>query len=127
MRAACRGGSALVVSGVDLDVLDPLVGQLVLGEAGVDRTRLDAGIAVDALRGVDVELRLRVETLLLLGRVDAVDGADLDAGEILGSDARLGDHVGHRWAMLTNGAASARACRAIPLRPRWVRRARATG
>ena len=50
-----RGSVALVVVGVDLGVLLPLVGQLVLGEAGVDRAGLDAGVAVDALLGVDVE------------------------------------------------------------------------
>ena len=44
------------VLGVDRRVLRPLLGELVLGEAGVDRARLDAGVAVDALVGVDVEL-----------------------------------------------------------------------
>ena len=34
----------------------PLVGQLVFSEARVDRARLDAGVAVDALVRVDVEL-----------------------------------------------------------------------
>jgi hypothetical protein len=28
--------------------------------------------------------------------VDAVDGADLDARDVLGPDARLVDHVGHK-------------------------------
>jgi hypothetical protein len=46
-------GSALVVAGVDLDVVLPLVWQLVLGEARVHGTRLDAGVAVDALLGVE--------------------------------------------------------------------------
>ena len=58
----CRGrpdrllAVAGVVLGVDRRVLRPLLGELVLGEAGVDRARLDAGVAVDALVGVDVEL-----------------------------------------------------------------------
>ena len=43
------------VVGVDLRVLLPLVGELVLGEARVHRAGLDAGVAVDALLGVDVE------------------------------------------------------------------------
>ena len=38
----------LEVIRVDLDVLLPLARQLVLGEAGVDGTRFDAGVAVDA-------------------------------------------------------------------------------
>ena len=33
---------------VDLRVVLPLVGQLILGEAGIDGAGLDAGVAVDA-------------------------------------------------------------------------------
>src|ERR1700730_1463437 len=86
---------APVIVGVDLDVLLPLVGQLVLSEARVHRARLDAGVAVDALLGVDVQLRLVVEPGLLLGRVDAIDRANLDARQILRSDTRLRDHIRH--------------------------------
>ena len=54
---------ALVVVGVDLGVPLPLVGELVLGEAGIDRAGLDARVAVDALLGIDVQLRLVVDHL----------------------------------------------------------------
>src|SRR3954470_12116471 len=74
----------------------PLVGQLVLGEAGVDRACLDAGVAVDALLRVDVELLDVVVVRLVRRGVDAVDRADLDARVVLGVDAGLGDHIGHR-------------------------------
>ena len=70
-------------------------GQLVLGEAGVDRARLDARVAVDALLGVDVEHLDLVVVGLVGRRVDAVDGADLDARVVLGADAGLCDDVGH--------------------------------
>src|SRR5262245_22153240 len=56
----CRRSAPLVIVGVDLSVLLPLVWELVLGEAGVDGARLDARVAVDALLGIDVELRLVV-------------------------------------------------------------------
>src|SRR6185312_1908296 len=83
------------VVGVDLGVLLPLVRELVLGEAGVDRARLDAGVAVDALLRVDVEHLGRVGSGLVGRRVDAIHGAHLDTGVVLGADARLGDYVGH--------------------------------
>src|SRR3954466_4453768 len=73
----------------------PLVGQLVFGEAGVDRACLDAGVAVDAFLGVDVELLDVVVVGLVRRRVDAVDGTHLDARVVLGPDAGLGDDVGH--------------------------------
>jgi len=70
----------------------------VLGGDRVDRARLDAGVAVDALLRIDVEL-LDVVVVGLVGRgVDAVDRADLDARVVLGADARLVDHVGHAGA-----------------------------
>src|SRR5689334_7536877 len=90
-----RRGLALVVLGVDLGVLGPLGRKLVLGEAGVDRAGLDAGIAVDALVGVDVEHLDRVVVRLVGRRVDAVDGTDLDTRVVLLADAWLGDDVGH--------------------------------
>ena len=70
-------------------------GQLVLGEAGVDRAGLDARVAVDALLGIDVEHLDLVVVGLVRRRVDAVDRADLDARVVLGADAGLCDHVGH--------------------------------
>src|SRR6185437_1478956 len=91
-RGAPAGGE---VVRVDLHVLLPLVGELVLGEAGVHGARLDARVAVDALLGVDVEHLGRVVSGLVWRRVDAVDGADLDTGVVLGADARLSDYVGH--------------------------------
>src|SRR3954453_12139631 len=93
-----RGLLALEVLGVDVDVLLPLVRHLVLREAGVDRARLDAGVTVDALLGVDVELLDVVVVRLVRRRVDAVDRAHLDARVVLGADARLGDDVGH-WGL----------------------------
>src|SRR4051812_27680978 len=84
-----------VVLRVDLREALPLVGQLVLREARVHGAGLDARVAVDALLGIDVELLDRVVVGLVRRRVDAVHRAHLDAGVVLGADARLRDHVGH--------------------------------
>jgi hypothetical protein len=73
-----RVGS-LVVGGVLLDVVLPLGRHLVLGGDRVDGARLHAGVAVDALLGVDVELLGFFESGLLRGRMDAVHRADLYA------------------------------------------------
>src|ERR1700704_3515541 len=92
LRRSTRGGLRslgpfLVVVGVDLGVLLPFVGQLVLGEAGVDWAGLDAGVAIDAFLGIDVQLRLVIESLLILGGMDAVHGTHLHTREVLGPDA----------------------------------------
>ena len=76
-------------------VLRPLLGQLVLIEDGFDRTLRRAGTAVDALIWIDVEHGLFLEVFGLLGRVNAVYGADFDTGGVLRVDARLSDDVGH--------------------------------
>jgi hypothetical protein len=77
----------LAVRRVDAHERLPLLGQRVLGEDRLDRALGLAGAAVDALLGVDDEDAA--------GLVDAVHGADVDAGAILDVDARLGDHVRH--------------------------------
>src|SRR5215216_6750056 len=78
-----------------LGVVRPLRGQLVLGEARVDGARLHAGVAVDALLGIDEQHLDLVVIGLVRRRVDAVDGAYLDAGVVLGPDAGFSDHVSH--------------------------------
>src|SRR4051794_22463544 len=83
----------LVVLEVDLGVLGPLLGELVLGEAGVHWAGLDAGVAVDALVRIDEELLRVVIVRLVRRRMDAVDGADLYAGVVLLADAGLRDDV----------------------------------
>src|SRR5438445_259821 len=84
-----------VIVRVELRVVLPLVGRLVLGEAGIHRAGLDAGIAVDALLRVDVEPRDVVVVRLIGRRMDAVDRADLDARIVLSAYAGLADDVGH--------------------------------
>ena len=95
LAARRSAGLLLVVVRVDLDVLVPLLRELVLGEAGVHGAGLDAGVAVDALLRVDVEHLDLVVVGLVRRRVDAVHGADLDARVVLLPDAGLCDDVCH--------------------------------
>ena len=78
---------------VELQRVVVLLGHLEVGEDRVDRAGLDAGVAVDADLGIDVELLRGLEVGRPRLRMDAVDGADLDAGVVL--DAAAGDDVGH--------------------------------
>jgi len=60
------------------------------------------GATVDALDGIDVELRDFIEagTAIIVGRaflgVDAIYGTGIDAGGVLHPDAGLGNDVRHR-------------------------------
>src|SRR5271170_3285792 len=83
------------VVGVDGGVAGPLFRQVFEGEDGGYRADGDAGAAVDAFDGIDVELLFGVVAGLVFARVDAVHRADVDAGGIFCADARLGDYVSH--------------------------------
>src|SRR5207302_84415 len=76
-------GAVLVleVDLVDLDEAHLRGGHVLLGEDGIHRAGVDAGPAVDALVGVDVDHAVRISLM------DAVDWADLDAGLVLEVDA----------------------------------------
>src|SRR5262252_1539820 len=92
-----RVTSSLEVVGVDLDERRPLRGDLVLRVDSAHRTGVDAGAAVDAVVRVDVV------HLGAVVRVDAVGRAHLDARGVLGPDAWLSDHEGHRCATPNSG------------------------
>jgi len=66
-----------------------LAGDLVFGEDCIDGTLRLTGAAVDALIRIDEVL------LVIVGRINAVDGAHGDAAGVFHVDARLGDDVGH--------------------------------
>src|SRR5262249_3335224 len=104
-EALAGGVLVLEVVVVERRIVRPLLGDVLLGEDRLDRTRIDAGAAVDALVGIDVEHPI------LVGPDDAVDRAFLDAGLVLHVDAGLGDDVGHGVG---------------PIRPRGERRSVAT-
>jgi hypothetical protein len=65
------------------------------GEHGIHGTGLHAGIAVDALFGIDVQVLDAFVARLVGSRADAVDGTDLDTRVVLLPDARFCDDVCH--------------------------------
>jgi hypothetical protein len=75
------------VFSVLLDVARPFSGDVCIRKDGLHRAFGLTGAAVDAFIGMDIEL--------ILGLVDTIYRADLDAAGVFGLDARLGDDVGH--------------------------------
>src|SRR5690606_27894657 len=73
------------VGAVLLDVVRPLGRDIGVREDRSDGALGLAGAAVDAL--------VRMDVVLVLALIDAVDGTDLDAARVLRPDARLGDHI----------------------------------
>jgi hypothetical protein len=67
------------VVSIDLNESLQLVRDLVAREDGIHGTGRHAGIAVDALLGIDVQMFDRVVAGLVGCGVNAVDGTDLDA------------------------------------------------
>src|SRR6476660_3122736 len=94
--------TALDVACVDLRKLLPLLGQVIQRENRGHRADRHTGATVDALDGIDVELRDFIEagTAIIIGSallgVDAIYGAGIDAGGVLHPDAGLGNDVRHR-------------------------------
>src|SRR5579863_4373914 len=81
--------SLLEVLRVDLGVVLPLLRNVGIGEDRFDRTGGDAGAAVDT------DFRIDVEHLVFIFAVNAVDRTNVHTRLVFGSDARLGDNVGH--------------------------------
>jgi hypothetical protein len=79
------------VVGVDLDIVLPLFRDLAFRKDGVHRAYRHAAVAVNALSRIDVQ------HLVIIGAMDAVHWANIDAGFVLDPNARLSDYVGHRF------------------------------
>src|SRR4051794_26003368 len=83
---------ALAVRVVDFHERLPLIGKRVFGENRLDRALRLARAAIDALLGIDHEDAVRL--------MDAVDGTDVDTGQVFDVNAGLGDDVRHRGRSL---------------------------
>src|SRR3954451_10301439 len=97
---------ALAVRVVDLHERMPLIGKRVFWEDRLDRGLRLAGAAIDALLRTDHEDAVRL--------MDAVDGTDVDTGQIFDVDAGLGDDVRHRPLTLALAEAGVRPMRLTP-------------
>ena len=75
----------------------PLTGQVLFREDGRNRAGIDAEGAINAIGGVDVQLRVGVLA------VDAIHRANVDTGLVLNIDAGFGDDVGHEFLERASG------------------------
>jgi hypothetical protein len=82
-----------VVLRIDVEVGGVDFFEVVLGIDGLDRAFLDAGTAVDAGVGVDVQHFRGRERFLVRCGMDAVDRTDIDARGVVA--ARLRNHISH--------------------------------
>src|SRR5258707_5711487 len=91
--------TAVNVTFVGLNVSVPFLRHIFLREDGRDRTDRNTGTAVNALSGINVELKHFVErrASIVIGavfrRMDTIHGAHVHTGGILRSDTRFGDDV----------------------------------
>src|SRR5882724_5282230 len=86
---------------VGLGVRLPLLGQIILREDGRHRTDRNTGTAVNALTGIDVQLRHFIErrASIVIGavfrRMDTIHRAHIYTGSVFRPETGLGDDVGH--------------------------------
>jgi hypothetical protein len=85
---------------IALGVFFPLFRQIVEGEDGRDGTYWNAGAAVDAFYGIDVEHFFGRELFGVFFGMNAVDRTGVNTGGIFGSNAGLGNYVGHKNLVL---------------------------
>src|SRR6266849_2114695 len=96
-----REFAAFHVDFVYFCVVLPLLGQVIQRKNRRDRADRHARAAIDALYGIDVELRdiIEARTAIVIGRVllrvDAIYRAGIDAGGVLYSDTGFGNDVCH--------------------------------
>src|SRR5438105_9852397 len=101
LSGECWGNNGELSSGlpvlgpvrVDLQEVLPLLRDRLFRENRGDRACGLAVAALDADVRIDVKHLGRLDLLLVLARVKAVARAHVDAGRVLGPDARLGDDV----------------------------------
>lgn len=91
-------------SGVDLDEGAPQVGDVAFFVDGGNGAFGDASTAIDAFFGMDIKLHpdaafefahFLAVAIGIKGAVDAIDGANIDASGVAGTNAGIGDDVGH--------------------------------
>ena len=100
--------------------LAPLFRKIVEREDRGDRTYRNAGAAVDAFDGVDVEHLGIGELRLILFRMNAIDGAGVHARRIFGTDARFRNDVCHMFWKLQKYHTRLNTGKYLPDRPKRV-------
>jgi hypothetical protein len=85
--------------GVHCGEVLPLLGQIILGEDGLYRTRGLARSTIDTLVRMDIEHLSALKIRFILPRVNAVNRANVNTSRILGPNAGFSYYISH----LNNG------------------------
>ena len=85
---------------IDLNVLVPLLRQILFGEDGLHGAFINTEATVDAHIRVNVQQLRILKVAAVLGGVNAVNRAHLDTRCVLGADAGFRNDVGHDRAVL---------------------------
>jgi len=102
-RVATFSGASLssaIMIGVNLNVMLPLLRDVFVTVNRLDRTGRLAGAAINAFIRMDIKLLGGFEISLILTRVDAIHGADVDTSRILRADAGFANNVNSHYAFL---------------------------
>jgi len=90
------GESALFEKvGVNFDVLFPLLRSCGLFKNSSNGTGRLTGPAIYTLIRIDVKLFSGLKAFLILGRMNAINRADIDARGIFDANTRLSNYIGH--------------------------------
>jgi hypothetical protein len=94
-KKQCGRLLTLEIIGVDLCEVRPLLRQIVQRENRRYGAHGDAGAAIDAFDGIDVNHVDTREIGFVLFGVDAIHRTSVDAGRILGSDTGFRNYISH--------------------------------
>jgi hypothetical protein len=86
--------------GVDLNVMLPLFRDVFVAVDRLDRAGRLAGATINAFIRMDKKLLGGFEISLILARVDAIHGADVNTGRVLRADAGFANYVNSHDAFL---------------------------
>jgi hypothetical protein len=84
--------------GVDLNVMLPLFRDVFVAIDRLDRAGRLAGATINAFIRMDKKVLGGFEISLILARVDAIHGADVNTGRVLCSDAGFANYVNSHYA-----------------------------
>ena len=84
---------------VDLNVLLPLFWKILFREDGLNGTLINTKSAINAGFRIDVQHLKPLESVFILGWMNAIDGADIHTGGVLCPYARFSNDVGHDRAL----------------------------
>ena len=90
-----KGLLLLIELRVQRDELLPLFRRLIERENRFDRTGRNTRTTIDTLVRVDVQQIHRLKLRLVLARMNAINGANVDASRILRADAGFADDIRH--------------------------------